>query len=390
LLIGISGPILVTEFTEFIEDSSRHDEAIPTGLGGTAVNLIAKGLLARGYKLVIFTLDTSVNEEVILDGPQLRICVGPFRSRARYQAMDMFCAERSYLAQAALREKPDIIHAHWTYEFALGALDSGIPTLITVRDWAPTILRFYKNAYRSLRYLMDWWTFRRAQNLSANSYYIQKLILGRFGINVPVIPNPIDDSFLLTNEKNFNSDSSTIVSINNGMSEHKNVKNLIIGFNYIRQRMPCSRLKLIGDEFGPNQQAEQWSKNSGLDDGIDFLGSLQRQDVKRALEESDVLIHPSLEESFGNTLIEAMGLRLPVIGGMNSGAVPWILDEGNAGILCDVKRPEKIAQAAIGLLTSQDQWRKYSESGYERVVAQFSIEKVVDACLKQYQLILSA
>ncbi len=389
MLIGISGPIQLSFFAEFLSSADGLDTPMPVGLGGTAVNLIAKGLLAKGHELVIFTLDTSVNREVVLDGPQLRICVGPYRPRARFRAMDMFRAERNYIANAAIRERPDIIHAHWTYEFAAGALDSGIPTLVTVRDWAPKILSYYRNMYRFIRFLMDWQTFRKAKYLSANSYYIQKLILNRFRINVPVIPNPIEDSFLQQTQKKYKSDSPTIISVNNEMSDHKNVKNLIIAFKHIRQSLPGCRLKLVGNEFGPNQLAEQWSKSSGLDDGIDFLGSLQRQDLKKVLEEADLLIHPSLEESFGNTLIEAMALRLPVIGGMNSGAVPWILDDGSAGMLCDVKSPRQIAQTAIDVLVSEDQWQRYSESGYERIVDQFSIEKVVDTCIEQYRRILS-
>jgi hypothetical protein len=56
------------------------------------------------------------------------------------RAWDLFAQERAGL-ERAMREDPcDVVHAHWTYEFALAALASGQPTLVTARDWAPTIL----------------------------------------------------------------------------------------------------------------------------------------------------------------------------------------------------------------------------------------------------------
>jgi Glycosyltransferase len=302
--------------------------------------------------------------------------------------MDFFHTERDYIRRAAIRESSDIIHAHWTYEFALGALASGIPTLVTVRDWAPKILRFYKNTYRFVRFIMDWKTFRTARYITANSHYIQDLIWHRFRREVPVLPNPIEDSFLRNTGKQFRMNFPTIVSINNGMDDHKNVKNLIAAFKTIRQNVPFCRLRLVGEEFAPGEYAEQWSKEMHLGEGIDFIGPIERTGIVKYLDEADLLIHPSLEESFGNTLIEAMARRVPIIAGMDSGAVPWVLDYGNAGILCNVRDPNNIAEAAIDLLNSGDRWHRLSMSGYKRVVDEFSTENVIGLCMKEYKQIL--
>lgn len=387
--IGISGPVLINNFQEYLDAKSFSKNLLPTGLGGTAVNVIAKGLLQNGCKLVIFTLDTSVTNEIILEGPQLRICIGPYRPRARYRAMDFFHKERDYIRRAARREMPDIIHAHWTYEFALGALASGIPTLVTVRDWAPKILQIYTDTYRLIRFMMDWQTFRNARYIAANSYYIHDLIQNRFRREVPVIPNPVEDSFLRNTVKQFHINSPIIVSINSGMGGHKNIKNLIIAFKTIRQSVPSCRLKLIGEKFAPGEDAEQWAKEMNLSEGIDFIGPLVRSDIMKHLDEADLLIHPSLEESFGNTLIEAMARRVPVIAGRDSGAVPWVLDNGKAGILCDVRNADDIAYNAIEIITSSEHWNQFSKAGYTRVIDSFSLSRVVNLCLAEYQQILA-
>ncbi len=49
--------------------------------------------------------------------------------------------ERKWQATASFAPGPDLVHAFTgAKEYALGALASGIPTLVTVRDWMPTVL----------------------------------------------------------------------------------------------------------------------------------------------------------------------------------------------------------------------------------------------------------
>jgi glycosyltransferase involved in cell wall biosynthesis len=75
---------------------------------------------------------------------------------------------------------------------------------------------------------------------------------------------------------------------------------------------------------------------------VNLLGSIKHDDLIDILDDSSLLVHPSLEETFGNTLIEAMARRLPVLGGENSGAVPYVLNYGKAGFLCNVSDSDDI------------------------------------------------
>ena len=50
------------------------------------------------------------------------------------------------------------------------------------------------------------------------------------------------------------------------------------------------------------------------------------------------------------TVLEAMITQTPVVGGRSSGNVPYLLDHGRAGALCDVRDPGDIARVVIDLL----------------------------------------
>ncbi|MHB8296901.1 MAG: glycosyltransferase, partial [Acidimicrobiales bacterium] len=58
---------------------------------------------------------------------------------------------------------------------------------------------------------------------------------------------------------------------------------------------------------------------------------------------------PSLEESFGMTIVEAQLAGIAVIGGLHSGAVPWTLDYNRAGRLVDVRTASGLARAMTDL-----------------------------------------
>ena len=89
------------------------------------------------------------------------------------------------------------------------------------------------------------------------------------------------------------------------------------------------------------------------------------------------------------SLIEAMAMGIPVIAGKYSGGVPWTLDNGNAGIMVDVSKPEEIANAMLDLVTDTDKRKQIGLAGLEQAKKSFHISVVTDAYLNAYHKILS-
>jgi glycosyltransferase involved in cell wall biosynthesis len=102
---------------------------------------------------------------------------------------------------------------------------------------------------------------------------------------------------------------------------------------------------------------------------------LPHRELLTALAELDALLHPSLEESFGVVLAEAMALGLPVVAGRDSGAVPWVLGanpEGKCatGVLTDVRSATGMTNALHTLFDME--YAARSAAGLSRARCYFS------------------
>jgi L-malate glycosyltransferase len=386
--IGICAPVDCSTFEQYLYDKEKI-KSKGLGLGGSQVNQIINELLERGHKLSIFTLDKSIQKgkELVLKGENLTVYIGPFR-RSKMCTLDFQRLERKYLENAIRKDSPDIVHAHWTYEFALGSINSGVPHLVSVRDWAPTILKLMPKPYRIMRLILNYYVFYKGANFVANSLYIDKKIEELVKNKFDLVPNAIKDEIFIKTEKFLNTKEPKIISINSGFGKLKNVSILIKVFETVKKTLPNAILVLIGTDFEKDGVAHRWTKENSDDKNIKFLGEMPHKNMLHIMEDCDLLVHPALEESFGNTLIEAMSKKVPVIGGENSGAVPWVLGFGKAGILTDITSNERISKEMIDILVDIEKWNKFSIAGYKRAYKEFRLSSIVDKYLERYNTVL--
>jgi len=342
--VGLAGPCDLSLLAPRLNSAA----GLPKGLGGPILPLLTDGLLALGERVTIYTLDESIAAPVRFDGPGLRVWVGPYRSRHRMR--DFMRAERHAIRDMIHADPVDAISAWWSYEFALGAIASGIPTLVSVCDWAPAVLRHSPDPYRLGRLAMAIACFSRARSLAAVSPYIAER-LRRFGLNAPVLGQPVPDlSALRVATK---AADAPFVFVGAGFGRLKNLAALLRAMPILRARLPLARLKVFGDGHGPGGASETWARAQGIADGIEFVGPRPQDDVLRAVARALALVHPSREESFGQAVAEAMALGTPVIGHIGAGGVKWLLEDGAYGALVDATDPHVLAEAMIAIDTDR-------------------------------------
>lgn len=124
----------------------------------------------------------------------------------------------------------------------------------------------------------------------------------------------------------------------------------LVAFAALCRQRPASRLTLIG--AGPAEAA--WRKQArrlGIADKVEWIAWMPHGQVLRRYSSYDALLFPSLHDSGGLVLLEAMAQGLPVVC-LNLGGPGVIVDEG-CGIKVDVKgrsRREVEEALAVALL----------------------------------------
>jgi len=344
-------------------------------------------LLDRGHEISVFALDPESSATRIVTHGPLTAHIVPMRPRARDRAKDFFRAERKLLASEMSRSQVDVVHAHWTYEFALAAAASNRPNVVTTHDWAPTVLRHHRDPYRLVRLGMQVSAISRAQVLTAVSPYIAGKVQRYYKRQPHVVPNAVPQPMMAPPSARCGGGPTIVGAVSASFDRLKNTRALIAAFASARSSLPDgSRLRLVGPPFGPGGPANEWARSRGLDGSVDFIGEVRPADMVETLDSFDVLVHPALEEAFCMAVLEAMARGLPVIGGRSSGAVPWLLAEGECGMLVDVMYSDEISRAILDLAWDPPRRFALGALARERALGSFSMDTTIGAYERCYQL----
>lgn len=378
--IAILGPISTAGITPFLFDPPPAN--FPVGYGGAPfMNTLIAELLAKGHEVCAITSGgyqaTRDSKPVSLKGKHFEFYCCPSRKHSiRPSAghigriLDCFAYERRNMKELLAKVQPDFIHAHWTYEFAMAAMESGIPYLVTAHDDPAEVLKLYKNVYRFGRYLMARRVLRHAQAITAVSDDLKRRIAPLAHSEIAVVPNPLSRQFIdagISRTAPSLCQNSKLISVINGWGFLKNVSSALIAFAHIRRQLQHATYHLYGIDFQPGGPAEQWSKAQGLAEGVVFHGPVSHSELVIALKDATLMLHPSRSESCPMGIAEALALGLPVVGGVKSGGVPWMI--GEAGLLVDIDKPLEIAHAALQLLSDDVLYKKCITSALQRVKA---------------------
>lgn len=395
--ICIISPSDKTFIYEFL---SNYDyESLPKGYEGAPfIGTLISQFLKGGNEIVAITTSDAVNRDYMVkefSNGNFKWIVVPHRKHAfRFNGfklgrmLDFFYLERKAMLKMVKLNKPDIIHAHWGYEFAHVALASGLPYLITLHDNPFKIAKYFKNTYRYFRLFYAEYLIRKMKYRTTVSPYMESYILGSRG-DYRIIPNPVNISCTSDEVKNLiqqrveSFDKLKIVMILNGWDKRKNGLKGMLAFKLIQNYYPNAELHLYGEGSELNGKANIDAKINEIQ-SVFFHGSVPNASLKSAITSYHVLLHPALEESFGVVLIEGMAQGIPAIGGDKAGAVPWVIN--NDDLLTNVSNPILISQTILKCIENYEQ---FGLKAFENVKSRFSSELVVAEYVSYYSFILN-
>lgn len=167
------------------------------------------------------------------------------------------------------------------------------------------------------------------------------------------------------------------------LAEEKNVKQLLKDFGRLYVRLPNVHLLLAGD--GPDRKIyEAIVETRKLQDSVTFLGNLAHDKLIPYYSASDIFAFPSLTDTQGIVLIEAMASGLPCV----------VYDSLGPGDI--VKHEECGLKAKVGgdqffqfmfELANDEKLRDRISVGAQRESRKYSIEKTTDQLEQIYQLL---
>ncbi|PRY11246.1 glycosyltransferase involved in cell wall biosynthesis [Pontibacter ummariensis] len=338
-------------------------------------------LLRSGYKVIGYTNSRDVSEPTVVESGNLTICI----SREKPQmGRRFFKFEIEDLKRIIQAHPADVISAFWTYEYALAALGSGIPTIANIHDVASKILLKQPDMFRLVRWFMNNKVMQQSCTLVANSDYTYSQLSASTKEKTTVIPN-FYPAGLEGIRQAVKHKGNYIISSSNGFTKRKNIHLALEAFQILRKVFPDLQYHLIGVDMEENGPAHQYASARGLADAVHFVGPLPYDRTLKEVANAKVLLCSSMEESFGMAILEAMVVGTAVVGGEKSGYVPSLVDKGKAGVLCNIYSPDSMADAVALLLGN-----KALRERYERAAANFAQEHFSeDVVIPQHLALLS-
>jgi glycosyltransferase involved in cell wall biosynthesis len=167
---------------------------------------------------------------------------------------------------------------------------------------------------------------------------MKELFKSTYGpINIEVIPNAIDASWLQPKESDIieNNKTKDGVSIfyHGRLAPEKGVDLLLKAFyNVINERSQIkSYVMLYIAGWGPQKRfLEKMCKDLGIDKNVIFLGHLEQSQIKSYLGSVDAAIYPSIHDAFNIAVLEAFSsVNGPVFYSCNIGINDFVKKAGN-------------------------------------------------------------
>jgi glycosyltransferase involved in cell wall biosynthesis len=304
----------------------------------------------------------------------------PGRRQEKLKALTFYSVERKSILSQIASARPDVVHAHWTYEYALAAQDSGLPHVITVHDEPWEILRDFRNLYFFLRLLIAIRVrSRSSENFVFVSEYIRSLWNQRmFATGGEVIPNMNRLSIVKSNQS---ARLNHVITVGN-TNRRKNIRGLLAAWQMALLINPNLRLHIVGPGLGAGDSLAKEFDSKFEFGQVTWHGPVGRRDLSNLYSRCKVLVHPSLHESFGLIYLEAFASNLGIITFAKSGSATEVV--GNAGLILEDDSPKSLSDAILNLTANQTLLNQLTENGKSRL-AQYSSSIVTPMYISLYE-----
>ena len=334
------------------------------------------GLRARGHRSVLVAHPEGVLYRRASEGPDLV----PLAPRSE---VDLSAAWK--LSRIVRQWKPEIVHAHDPHAVAMAALalSFGAP------NPRPRVVASRRVDFHLQGNSFSRWKYRQIDLFLAASNAIRQ-ILEHDGIDadrVVVVHDGIDVGKIerlprLDVHAEYWLPHGVPVLVNVGaLVGHKGQKFLVDAMPHVLHQIPDAHLVILG-EGELRAPLERQVKDLRLEKHVLLPGF--REDVLQLMKSADLFVMSSVTEGLGSTVLDAMAMRLAVVG-TRAGGIPEAVVHGETGLLVPPGEPRELAGAIVRLLKDLALRQRMGAAGYARVADQFGVGRLLESTLQAYR-----
>jgi glycosyltransferase involved in cell wall biosynthesis len=360
---------------------SLHIDTARTWRGGqNQVLLTVLGLRATGHRAVLVAHGEGELYRRALEGPDL-IALAP-RSE-----VDLATAWK--LSRLIREWKPQIVHAHDPHAVSMAALALSF-SAPTPR---PRVVASRRVDFHLQKHSFSRWKYRQVDLFIAASGAIREVLIhdGIQAAQILVVHDGIDVAKIgrlpaVDIRSEFWLPHGAPVLVNAGaLVAHKGQRYLIEAMPAVLRAVPDARLVIFGEgDLRPS--LERQVKDLRLDKHVLLTGF--RPDVLQLMKSADLFVMSSVTEGLGSTVLDAMAMKLAVVG-TRAGGIPEAVVHGETGLLVAPAHPHELADAIVTLLQNVDRRRRMGEMGHARVSEQFGVGRMLQGTITAYQRALA-
>jgi glycosyltransferase involved in cell wall biosynthesis len=359
-------------------------ETFPPEVNGVAMTLgrIVEGLLRRGHAVqLVRPRQASESRIPAPEGLDEVLCQGI--QLPTYKELRFGLPLKSRLTKIWKEKRPDIVHVATEGPLGWSAVAAARKLQLPVTSSFHTNFHSYSQHYGMglLKTPIESY-LRKLHNRTDATMVPTKALMqelrGRGFNNVTLLSRgvatdhfaPAKRSQMLRSSWGVSPDGVVVLFVSR-LAKEKNVGLVISAFRAIKLRLPSAKLVFVGD--GPMRKQLQESCPEAV-----FAGVRKNEDLAAHYASGDLFLFPSLTETFGNVVPEALASGLAVLSYAQAGAKELIIS-GQNGVLVPAGEELEFVNAAVYLATNTHLQQKIRQAaaasvahlGWEAIYSSF-------------------
>lgn len=323
-------------------------------VNGVAMTLgkLVQGLVNRGHYIQVIRPRQSASDKPS-EKAGLNECLVGGIAIPLYKDLRFGWPAQHYLKTLWKKKRPDVVHVATEgplgWSAVMAARKLGIPIISSYHTnfqnysshyglgWLKKLIATYLRHFHNLTMATLVPTCALAESLEGSGY--NHISVMSRGVDL-VKFNPKRRSTSLRESWGVNEQDLVLIYVGR-LAKEKNIYQVLESFTEIQKKLPSTKLVFVGD--GPLRNHLQ----SLCPDAI-FAGTQIGNDLATYYASGDIFLFPSLTETFGNVIPEAMASGLGVVSYAYA-AASNLIEHNKNGVLVDLNSPASFVKSALAL-----------------------------------------